>query len=137
MALPIFKSFMPTVALWRSVTSLGQSRLKLLFDNVTGAPVGIQSQDSGIPNGIWAPVPLSLAQISNPTPEMLADLNATYQLNAAPYSRWRSDGVQLVPMDSESGTVIPPGINVVYFSPLAVTEAGGPLIIEGGVRVIA
>ncbi len=135
MALPAFKSFMPTVAIWRSITSLGESRLKLLFDNVSGSPVGIQSQADNSPNGIWAPVPLSLAQIEAPTAEML-DLNATYQLNAAPYSRYRSDGTQLVPMDGESGTVIPPGINVVYFSPLVITE-GNPLTIEGGVRVIA
>lgn len=135
MALPAFTSFFPTVRRWINTT--WREQYKLIVDNDTGAPVGIQSQNANGPEGIWAPVPLSLAQIGSPTAAMIADLNATYQLDQAPYSRYRSDGVQIVPMDSESGTVIPPGINVIYFSPLVITEAGGPLLIEGGVRVIA
>ena len=135
MALPAFTSFFPTVRRW--INTQWRQEYKLIIDNESGAPVGILSPNANGPEGIWAPVPLSQAQISSPTAAMIADLNATYQLNVAPYSRWRSDGTILVPMDSESGTVIPPGINEVFFSPLVITEAGGPLIIEGGVRVIA
>lgn len=135
MALPIFRSFFPTVVKWANTA--WRDSYKVITDDRTGAPIGLVSQNANGPQGIWAPTPLSLAQIGSPSAEMLADLNATYQLNAAPYSRYRSDGTQLVPMDGESGTVIPPGINVVYFSPLVITEAGGPLIIEGGVRIIA
>lgn len=135
MALPAFTSFFPTVRRW--INTAWREQYKLIVDNDTGAPVGIQSQNANGPEGIWAPVPLSQAQISAPTAAMIADLNATYQLDSAPYSRWRSDGTQLVPLDSESGTVIPPGINEIFFSPLVITEAGGPLLIEGGVRVIA
>ena len=66
---------------------------------------------------------------------MLADLNATYQWDTAPYTRYRSDGTQLLPLDGGGGEIIPPGINVIYFSPLIITE-GHPLIVQGGVRVI-
>jgi hypothetical protein len=42
---------------------------------------------------------------------MIADLNATFQLNQAPYSRYRSDGSQLVALDSEAaGTIVQPGV---------------------------
>lgn len=135
MAIPIFQSFFPTVVKWYNTS--WRNTYKVITDNNTGAPIGLTSQDANGPQGIWAPTPLSLAQIGSPSAAMLADLNATFQLNTAPYSRYRSDGTQLVPLDNEGGTVIPPGINVVYFSPLVITEAGGPLIIEGGVRVIA
>ncbi len=135
MALPIFKSFWPAIAaLWRP--SSWRQEYKIITDNNTGAPIGLLSMNANGPDGIWAPTPLSSDQILAPSAAMVADLNATFQLNVAPYSRYRSDGIQLVPMDSESGTVIPPGINEIFFSPLVVTEAGGPLIIEGGARVI-
>lgn len=135
MALPAFSSFFPTVRRW--INTQWRQEYKLIIDNDSGAPVGILSPNANGPEGIWAPVPLSQAQIAAPTAAMLADINATYQLNQAPYSRYRSDGSQLAPLDSESGTVVPPGVNVVWFSPLVITEAGGPLIIEGGVRLVA
>lgn len=135
MAMPIFKSFWPAiVAIWRP--SAWRQEYKIITDNNTGAPIGLLSMNANGPDGIWAPTPLSSAQIASPTAAMLADLNATYQLNVAPYSRYYSDGQQLVPISAEGGTVIPPGINEILFSPLVVTEAGGPLIVEGGVRVI-
>lgn len=133
MALPIFQSFMPTAVKW--FNSSWRNSYKIITDNRTGAPVGLTSQDANGPQGIWAPTPLTATQIATPSASMIADLNATFQLDTAPYSRYRSDGVQLVPMDGESGTIIPPGINVIYFSPLVVTE-GNSLTIEGGVRVI-
>lgn len=135
MALPAFNSFFPTVRRW--INTSWRQEYKLIIDNASGAPVGILSQSSNGPEGIWAPVPISAAQLAAPTAAMIADINATYQLDQAPYPRYLSDGTQLVPIGGESGTVIPPGINEIFFSPLVVTEAGGPLIIEGGVRVIA
>lgn len=134
MALPLFQSFFPTARKW--INTGWRDTFKVIVDNATGAPIGLTSQNANGPQGIWAPTPLSAAQINAPTAAMLADLNATFQLDTAPYSRYRSDGIQLVPMDGESGTVIPPGFNEIVFSPLVVTEAGGPLIVEGGVRVI-
>ncbi len=70
-----------------------------------------------------------------PTAAMLADLNATYQLSIAPYSRYYSDGTQLLPLGSGGSIVIPPGFNEIFFSPLVITE-GHDLIVEGGARVI-
>lgn len=133
MALPIFRSFFPTVRRW--MNTAWRDTFKVIVDNETGAPIGLTSQNANGPQGIWAPTPLSSDQVASPTQAMLDDLNATYQLNEAPYNRYRSDGVQLIPLDSEGGSVIPPGANVVWFSPVTVTE-DYPLIVQGGLRVI-
>lgn len=133
MALPLFQTFFPTAVKWLNTS--WRDSYKIITDNRTGAPVGLVSQNANGPQGIWAPTPLSAAQIASPSAAMIADLNATFQLDTAPYSRYRSDGIQLVPLDSESGTVIPPGFNEIVFSPLVVTE-GNPLLVEGGIRVI-
>ncbi len=132
MSIPIFRSFMPTVARW--VSSAWRQEYRVLTNNETGAPIGLVSPNANGPEGIWAPTPVSQAQIDTPDAAMLADLNATYQLNTAPYTRYHSDGQELMPLSS-GVTVIPPGINEIYFSPLVVTE-GHNLIVQGGVRVI-
>lgn len=134
MTIPTFSSFMPNVVRW--YTTQFRQEYRLIVHDKDGAPVGIQSPNANGPQGIWAPTPLSSAQIASPTQAMLNDLNATYQLNVAPYGRYYSDGTQLVPLGGESGIVIPPGINVVWFAPITITEASGPVIIEGGVRVV-
>lgn len=103
MTIAPFRSFQSTV------TPLRPSRidpsLRLLSDPVTGAPAGIQSPNAGGPNGIWVPVDLTPAQILAPTAEMLADLNATYRRNVAPYDRLYSDGTQLVAFFAGDGPV--------------------------------
>lgn len=134
MALPLFQSFFPTARKW--INTGWRDTFKVIVDNATGAPIGLTSQNANGPQGIWAPTPLSAAQIAAPSASMIADLNATFQLDTAPYSRYRSDGIQLVPLDSESGMIIPPGFNEIVFSPLVVTEAGGPLVVQGGLRVV-
>lgn len=133
MALPSFTTFFPTVRRW--INTSWRDQYKLIVDNDTGTPVGIQSQNSTGPEGMWGLTPLSVSQIASPTAAMLADLNATYQSDTAPYGRYRSDGSQLVSLDSEGGTVIPPGFNEIVFSPLVVTE-NHPLTVQGGLRVI-
>ena len=133
MALPLFQSFYPTAVKW--INAAFRSEYRIIVDNRTGAPVGLVSPNANGPEGIWAPTPLTLAQIEAPTAAMLADLNATYQLDTAPYTRYFSDGVQLVPLGGEGGTVIPPGQNWIMFSPLTIVE-GAPLIVQGGLRVI-
>lgn len=47
---------------------------------------------------ITSPFPISLTagQIASPSAGVLADVNATYQLNVAPYTRYRSNGTALV-----------------------------------------
>lgn len=133
MALPIFSSFMPTVVKW--VNTAWRDTFKVIVDNNTGAPIGLVSQNANGPQGIWAPTPLSQAQIDAPTAPILADLNATYQLNVAPYSRYYSDGTELLPLSPGTDVVIPPGFNELFFSPMTVTE-GHDLIVYGGVRVV-
>lgn len=133
MAYPIFKSFFPTAVKW--TPTAWRNTYKIITDDRTGAPIGLVSQNANGPEGIWAPTPLTTAQINAPSAAMLADLNATYQLNEAPYSRYRSDGSSLVPLDGEAGTIIPPGFNEILFSPLIVTE-DHPLTVQGGLRVV-
>lgn len=133
MALPIFQSFYPTVAKW--FNSAWRDSFKVITDGRTGAPIGLVSQNANGPQGIWAPTPLSSAQIASPDPAIIADLNATFQLDEAPYSRYYSDGTQLVPFSGDGGIVIPPGVNEIYFSPFVVTE-DQPLRVEGGMRVV-
>lgn len=134
MAIPIFQSFFPTVQKWLNTS--WRDSYKVIVHDKTGAPVGLVSQNANGPQGIWAPTPLSAAQIAAPSAAMLADLNATYQLDTAPYGRYYSDGTQLVPLSGESGTVVPPGVNVMWVSPLTIF-ANNPLTIEGGVILVA
>lgn len=133
MAMPIFKSFWSTVQIWRP--SAWRQEYKIITDNNTGAPIGLLSMNANGPDGIWAPVPLSASQIASPAATILADLNATYQLNVAPYTRYYSDGDSLVPFDPSGEIVIPAGVNEVWFSPLIVTE-GHSVTVEGGLRLI-
>ena len=135
MAIPTFRSFWSNVRHWNGVG--WRKEYKFVVDGVTGAPVGIQSPNANGPDGIWAPVPLSATQIGAPTADILADLNATYQNHNAPYERYRSDGTQFVPLDGESGTVIPAGQVWHLYSPLTITEASGPFIVQGAVVITA
>ena len=136
MAFPLFRSWWPTSAASWHITGWLPKQIKIIVNNRTGSPIGLQSQNANGFDGIWAPTPITPAQLAAPDAYMIADLNATFQVDVAPYNRYRSDGTQLVPMDGESGTVIPPGVNYILFSPLVITEAGGPMIIEGGVRLV-
>lgn len=90
----IFRSFRSTVAPFapRRIPN----DLRLLVDPVTGSPVGIQSPNANGADGIWTPVDLTAAQIAVPTADMIADLNAVYRLNVAPYTRYQSNGTTLV-----------------------------------------
>lgn len=137
MAFPLFRSWWPVGAGSWHISSWYPKSIKIITNDRNGAPIGLQSQNANGPDGIWAPTPITVAQSLAPDANMLADLNATYQLHQAPYTRYYSDGTQFVPMSAEGGTVIPPGINEIFFSPLTITEAGGPLIIQGGLRLVA
>lgn len=89
----IFPSFRSTVTPF--VPRAWPATLRLLVDPVTGAPAGIESPNANGPNGIWTPVDLTAGQIASPSTAMIADLNATYRLNVAPYTRYQSDGTTL------------------------------------------
>lgn len=129
----LFHTFISTVLPWRPTA--WRKEYRLLVDSNTGAPVGIQSQNANGPDGMWTPTRLSAAQIASPTSAMLEDINATYCLNVAPYTRYYSDGDSLVSFDQTGEIVIPAGVNEVWFSPLTVTE-GHSVTVEGGLRVI-
>lgn len=153
MAISIFKSFRSTVTPFLPTAWLPS--LRLLVDPGTGAPVGIQSQNANGPDGIWTPVDLTAAQIASPTAAMLADLNATYRLNESPYTRYFSDGTQLVAIGDEPaadgstfpGTVlqtvpagtpellIGPSSYAVVYSPFTVQNAAG-VSVQGRLDVI-
>lgn len=132
MAISLFKSFRSTVTPF--IPAAWIPALKLLVDPGTGAPVGIQSQNASGPDGIWTPVDLTAAQIAAPTAAMLADLNATYRLSVPPYTRYHSDGDELIPMTEGAGGVfIPDGVNDQLYSPLTVYTV---VRVEGQLRVV-
>ena len=133
MAIPNYSTFFPDVMRWVSTRFRQEYRLIV---NENAVPVGIVNPNANGAQGIWGLTPLSQSEISAPTAAMLADLGATYQLNEAPYSRYYSNGTDLVPFDESGAIVIPAGVNEVWFSPLEITEANGPLRIEGGLRLI-
>ena len=92
----VFKSARSTVTPF-DVRPL-RSTDRWLVDNRTGAPVGVENWNSNGPDGVFVPVDLTAAQIASPSSAMVADLNATYRLNVAPYTRYQSNGTSLVPL---------------------------------------
>jgi hypothetical protein len=97
----IFQSFRSTVNGW--VRGDRADSYHVLEDPITGAPVGLQSKRGNGAQGIWTPIDLTAGQIASPTAEMIADLNAVFRLNVAPYTRYRSNGTTMV--ESVSGSV--------------------------------
>lgn len=129
----IFKSYRSTVTPWEPRNWI--SSLRLLVDNLTGAPIGIESPNANGPDGIFVPVDVTAAQIASPPAAMVLDLNATYRLNVPPYSRYISDGTQLVPIGaSETAVIVPAGFNQIYLAPLTIS-LGQELVVQGGVHV--
>lgn len=132
MAISVFKSFQSTVT--RFLATALPSNLRLLVDPTTGAPVGIQSQNAGGPDGIWVPVDITSAQLLAPPAAMLADLNATYRLSIPPYSRYHSDGVELVAITPTAEFVVPAGINELLYAPINISPPM-TMLIQGQVRI--
>ena len=134
MSIPPFQTYFPSVVRWINIRWREQYRL--IVNNDTAVPIGIVNQNANGAQGIWGLTPLSQDEVSAPSAAILADLGATYQLNVSPYSRFRSDGVTLLPLDAEGGFIIPPGVNEIVFSPFVVTSSNSPVVIQGGLRVI-
>lgn len=136
MAISLFKSFLSTISPFHPSMTL--ANLRLLVDPTTGAPTGIQSPNANGPDGIWTPIDITAAQIANPTPAMLADLNATYRLNVAPYTQYVSSGIGLVGLTSLFGVQVGNGLLgiMIAYSPLTVSDPAG-LSIQGTVSVRA
>lgn len=110
---------------------------RVLTDERSGSPVGIETPNATGPDGIWTPIDLTEAELASPSALMLADVNATYRLNVPPYTRYHSTGTDLVPIGS-SGTdiVIPPGFNQIFYDELVVSSPY-ELLVMGEVRVQA
>lgn len=136
MTIAPFKSFISTVNPFKPAGIFAQRRV--LTDAVTGAPVGIQTENSNGADGIWAPIDVTPAQVTSPSAAMIADLNATFRLNVAPYTRYTSDGTQLVTVGGDDNVQGPGGLfgNMISYSPLTVYDPNG-IVIRGQVRVIS
>jgi hypothetical protein len=134
MAITLFKSFRSTVTPF--IPRNWFPALRLLVDPTTGAPTGIQNPNDNGADGIWTPIDLTAAQVASPAPAMLADINAVYRLNVAPYTRYYSTGALLVAF---SGLTVqgPSGLNgnIIVYSPLVVSDPAG-LVVEGTIHVI-
>lgn len=129
MAIPLFKSFVSTVTPF--VRGRKAAEYNVIEHPTTGAPVGLQTKSGNGADGIWAPVDLSSAQLATPTPAMLADLNATYRLNESPYTRYVSNGTDLVRQGGGGIDVLPAdGIfgTIIIWSPFTVTQPDGVTI---------
>ena len=106
---------------------------RLLVDQLTGSPIGIENSQAGGEHGYFNPVPLSAAQIASPSAAMLANTNVTYCLNVAPYSRYMSDGNALVGLQNVDQTVVN---SEMRYSPWTIDWVQGVSIRGGGVHVI-
>lgn len=133
MALTMFKAFISTVT--RFYTQPISSTDRWLVDPTTGAITGVQSDGANGPDARFVPVDITPAQLLNPDPLMIADLDATYRLNQPPYPRYMSDGTQLVPLGAaETEIVVPKGFNVIYYAPLTIATPQ-ELVVEGQAQV--
>lgn len=77
---------------------------RLLVDPTTGNPLGIQNPNANGDDGYFYPVVITAAQQADPPAEMLANLNVTYRLDTAPYTRYVSDGSALVELGFVPGS---------------------------------
>ena len=72
-------------------------------------------------------VDVTSAQIAAPTPDLIADIDATYRLNVPPYTRYQSNGTALVTASSAAVAA--------YLAALPADDAGlnsGDLFWNGG-----
>lgn len=136
MAISVFKAFRSTINAFVPAGIFATRRV--LADPTTGAPVGILNDSGNGPDGIWAPIDITAAQVAAPPALMLADLNATYRLNVAPWTRYVSNGQSLAAYGGTGAAedIIPAWMNTIFYSPLTITNPDG-LTIYGQVRVIA
>jgi hypothetical protein len=125
MAITIFRSFLSTINPFRPGSIL--ANLKVLVDSTTGAPVGIQNFNANGPDGIWTPIDVTAAQVAAPNAVMLADINATYRLNVAPYTRYHSNGVSLISLSAGADVQQSDGLfgTMIAYSPLTITRPEG------------
>ena len=134
MAISVFKAFKSTVTAF--VTAGIFATRRVLADPTTGAPVGILNDSGNGPDGIWTPIDITAAQAANPPAAMLADLNATYRLNVAPYTRFVSTGTSLSAYGGAGAgsDIIPAWMNEILYAPLTISNVDG-LTVYGQLRI--
>lgn len=97
-------------------------RDKVLVDPVTGAPVGLLNPNANGPDARFVPVDITIAQLASPTALMLDDIDATFRLNVAPYTCYRSNGQVLQEIGSTSDVIVPPGVGEIFYGPLTIAS---------------
>lgn len=120
-----FKAWLSTVNPFQPRGSL--LPVRLLLDPITGAPTGIQNPNANGADGIWTPIDITAEQVDEPPAGMLADINATYRLNVAPFTRYRSNGVDALVAEggaSPDGSTFPGAV-------LKTVPEGAPLLTIG------
>lgn len=133
MALPIFAAFRSTVTNFLDRVISSQDRW--LVHPVTGAVVGVKNPNANGADARFTPVDVTADQIASPSALMVADLDAVYRLDVAPYTRYQSDGSTLtIAGGSAEVTIVPPGINLIYYAPLTISPPD-QLIVQGQVQV--
>ena len=139
----MFKAFLSTVT--PPARRILSAYTRLLHDPVTGAPVGIENPNANGADGIFVPIDLTAAQIANPDPLMIADLNSTFRLNVAPYTRYQSNGTTLVSLGGDdpyqmfsTQQTIPPGTDAQVVQAGAYYDVYSPFTVQntGGVTVL-
>lgn len=135
MAIALFKAFRSTVTMFAE--RMIKSTDRWLTDPSTGAIVGVQNQNANGPDARFVPVDINATQLAAPTAEMLADLDATYRLNVAPYPRYQSNGARLISAGAEeTQRIVPKGFVEVFYSPLTIATPQ-ELVVEGTAYVRA
>lgn len=133
MAISIFQAFRSTITPF--VERYMRSTDRWLADPTTGAIIGVESPVAAGPHARFTPVDVTAAQVLNPPAAMVADLDATFRLNVPPYTRYYSDGAELVAVGGSSETIIPPGFSQLFYSPLTISPPQ-VLVVQGTARVI-
>lgn len=133
MSVTIFSAFRSTVTAFTE--RLLSSTDRWLVDPVTGAITGVQTPTATGANARFVPVDITQAQVTSPPPLMVADLDAVFRLNVAPYTRYYSDGTELQAYGAESGeTIIPAGFSELFYSPLTITPPQ-VLVVQGTLTI--
>ena len=134
MGISIFKAFRSTVSLINERVLKPSDRW--LTDAQTGAIIGVESPVANGPDARFVPVDITAAQANSPTSAMLADLDAVFRLNVAPYTRYTSTGSDLIASGggNETDVLVPAGYTRLFYAPLTVYTPGA-LTVQGGIYV--
>jgi hypothetical protein len=129
-----------------------RSTTRLLVNPNTGAPMGIENQSANGADAMITPIDITAAQLASPTAAMIADLDSTFRLNVAPYTRYQSNGTTLVGLAEapdefigiaaslstvpvgNPGLTVGPNSQAVIYGAFTVKNAGG-VTVQGTLRV--